>query len=49
MIKTLIETPRIHVLDADKKGKELNNVGTVFIAEVHNTKNGTVLTENPSK
>ena len=37
MIKTLIETPPIHVLDEDKKGIELNNVGPVYIAGVPNT------------
>ena len=37
MRKILIETPTIHVLDADKKGIQLNSVGTVLIAGVPNT------------
>ena len=49
MIKVLIETPTIHVLYAVNKVVELNNVGTVFIAGVPNTKNGSVLTVNPNK
>ena len=35
--KNFKKTSRKHVLDADKKGIELNNVGTVFIAGVPNT------------
>ena len=36
-MKILIEAPTIYVLDADKKGIKLNNVGTVFITGVPNT------------
>ena len=39
----------MNIVDADKRGPELDRAGTVIFAEVLNTSNLTVLTENANK